>query len=669
MSRPNYIEIPANNSRSASALSKNGFSPRIQHFDGDVPPALSPLDAIAARSRRLAKELEQTRKAGERRLSRLSPEIVTDSLTEHQNSRPQIFRALSDGLDTVPPLPVLDKDRGGSFARVAHPLNRPMSQRIRMSTMATAPGGKDDSKQRSPVQDYFGAPRVESPPPMEPATALSPPRGVGSPSLYPQAGPSIQASSTSQTDLNTTLAPPRSHSDRLKPYQDSDDDYTSSNAGSTFSRSRKLSSSSGVSAPHSPMSPYLQTHGRTPSNGSLESRPNSSLPRNFSRPMSSASMSNLKGDRSPTSATFANRISQLRPTSSFDNSVPVAEGYLAGEASSYTHATYALPKSTDTPSRASQLFSALSTPHFEWQEPMFPGTPPLEGKSSAELPVPSPLNSARPSREDPMQRSGLSFELNSEKPMTAESRSANTSYTPTGSLRSNDSSGSRPSLGQLPLPPAGFMLPPTPLSPVEEMSHSSRSTSTVRPSTARTVTNYQGLSMDEHVTKAIELHEAGKLNESTYHLRIAANKGHATAMLLYALAARHGWGMRANPTEGVRWLRKAVDFAMLDIADDEDPAVPKPGVDFSDKKAHRAQLALSVYELGRSHLNGWGIEQDKALALRCFEIAGNWGDPDALNEAGFCYAEGIGCKKDMKKAAKFYRKAEAKGISMVGNSW
>jgi hypothetical protein len=46
-----------------------------------------------------------------------------------------------------------------------------------------------------------------------------------------------------------------------------------------------------------------------------------------------------------------------------------------------------------------------------------------------------------------------------------------------------------------------------------------------------------------------------------------------------------------------------------------------------------------------------------------------WGDADALAEAGFCYAQGVGCKKDLKKSAKFYRQAEAKGISMVGNSW
>jgi TPR repeat protein len=46
-----------------------------------------------------------------------------------------------------------------------------------------------------------------------------------------------------------------------------------------------------------------------------------------------------------------------------------------------------------------------------------------------------------------------------------------------------------------------------------------------------------------------------------------------------------------------------------------------------------------------------------------------WGDCDALTESGFCYAQGIGCKKDLKKAAKFYRMAESRGISMVGNSW
>ncbi|KFY39950.1 hypothetical protein V495_05674 [Pseudogymnoascus sp. VKM F-4514 (FW-929)] len=176
-------------------------------------------------------------------------------------------------------------------------------------------------------------------------------------------------------------------------------------------------------------------------------------------------------------------------------------------------------------------------------------------------------------------------------------------------------------------------------------------------------------SAEWHVTKGIECHENGSLNESTYHLRIAARKNHPTGMLLYALACRHGWGMRANQQEGVKWLRKAADFAQLEVNEDENSVKGGQAVDFVDQKQRKAQFALSMCELGMSHLNGWGIEQDKVLALRCFEIAGAWGDADALAEAGFCYAQGVGCKKDMKKSAKFYRMAESKGISMVGNSW
>ena len=53
----------------------------------------------------------------------------------------------------------------------------------------------------------------------------------------------------------------------------------------------------------------------------------------------------------------------------------------------------------------------------------------------------------------------------------------------------------------------------------------------------------------------------------------------------------------------------------------------------------------------------------------CTDVKIAWGDADALAEAGFCYAQGVGCKKDLKKSAKYYRMAESKGISMVGNSW
>lgn len=80
--------------------------------------------------------------------------------------------------------------------------------------------------------------------------------------------------------------------------------------------------------------------------------------------------------------------------------------------------------------------------------------------------------------------------------------------------------------------------------------------------------------------------------------------------------------MRPNQTEGVAWLRKAVDYASLEVADDEDLEKDGRVVDLLERKTRKAQFALSIYELGVSHMNGWGIEQDKVLALRCFEIAG-----------------------------------------------
>jgi hypothetical protein len=80
--------------------------------------------------------------------------------------------------------------------------------------------------------------------------------------------------------------------------------------------------------------------------------------------------------------------------------------------------------------------------------------------------------------------------------------------------------------------------------------------------------------------------------------------------------------MRPNQKEGVAWLRKVVESASLEVADDTEILKDGKPVDPLELKTRKAQFALSIYELGVSHMNGWGIEQDKTLALRCFEIAG-----------------------------------------------
>lgn len=148
-------------------------------------------------------------------------------------------------------------------------------------------------------------------------------------------------------------------------------------------------------------------------------------------------------------------------------------------------------------------------------------------------------------------------------------------------------------------------------------------------------------------------------------------------MLLYALACRHGWGMRPNQEDGVAWLRKAIEGTGLQSSDVEQTITnaarldgkSDPIAEAAERKKRKAQFALAVYELGISYMNGWGCQKDKPLALQCYEVAGGWGDCDALAEAGYCYTQGIGCKKDMKKAAAMYRKAADLGMSMAGNSW
>ncbi|ETN43589.1 uncharacterized protein HMPREF1541_02748 [Cyphellophora europaea CBS 101466] len=680
--RPNFIELPRTDSRTQSSLSNGSglISPRIQHFDGDIPPALSPLDAFAAQSRRLARELEETRKAGERRMSRLPPQVVSKSLDEHHKNKPQIFRALSSE-DAVPQIPPAFRQDSGSSPHVEEPKERPQSSYPRFSVLPTREGSYESQPFMTPVEempagreDYFNVPRAESPASLHRVAAEGSPDKRFKHLDSVETTLSRQHSSASNPDLTFTLAPPNAAFARRPYHESSDDDYTSSNAGSTFSQiPRKLSSSSGVSIPHSPASAYVPSHDRSPSLNSNNSLPLSGggsrkgrFPLNFSRPMSSASLTNLKLG-SPASQDGERGISAFdqglpTPSNSFDDTRSIVSEGFAGESSSYTHTKWTLPRGRKS-DRTSSLFLGLSGPHFEWHDPNQPGTPPADGRPSYELPHASPGISKQAAKAEKPE---FAFGFDSDRPraLSNQDRRPSSSSGVANSSSAASSSTVRPRTATTPGKP--FEPPPI---PNDEVSRSSRSNSTVRPSTSRSTSNYQALSPDDHVTKAIDLHQNGDLKESTYHLRIAAKSDHPTGMLLYALACRHGWGMRPNQQEGATWLRKAVDHAMLEVADDEDPKSTKPKADLAEMKAHKAQFALAIYEIGQCHLNGWGMEQDKALALRCFEIAGNWGDTDALTEAGYCYAEGIGCKKNMKKAAKFYRMAEAKGISMVGNSW
>lgn len=677
--RPNFIDLRAHShgplgSDLSSPPLKGLPSPRL-HIAGDVPPELSPLDAFAAQSRLLARQLEEE-SAGGKRVSRLPPLTIANSLGQ---SRPGFFRSMSAETTASP----ADAPGSGQKTEVETPGFRPVSVHPSLgggvqdtvvppmpparpsSSMAEEPfrGRRPPSAAEGPGD--FGARRESSPPALE--TEGTTAQGRNSPS-HMKPRPSVE--SIHQRGLQVRRgqdaslgigsydprgrAPPRSPFSQRSPSprsisnDSSDEDFHNLSSSTGMSPPRKASVGSGFS--NSPITPY--THiTRSPSICSEMSVGGTRLTRpafNFSRPISRASMTSP-----PVEVPSRQASSDSHPSFSLaDETVntPISmrsAGFQDSQdenapAPSYVYSKFSLPRGKMLQRNSLIFQEGQQTTQAGGDAPPGPfGNAQVVHGQAPPSPPSRPSNSSlRPSLDPgrPTYDRSNTFEL----------------------TRPTTQAGNKPSTTGI-----AFDGPPT----LRPRPQSSSDASTIKARSQHSLATTADCTAEEHVAKAIDYHEAGALNKSTYHLRLAARQNHPTAMLLYALACRHGWGMRPNQKEGVAWLRRAADFAGLEVASDEDHKKDGKTVDVVEQRARKAQFALSIYELGVSHMNGWGIEQDKTLALRCFEIAGSWGDADALAEAGFCYAQGMGCKKDLKKSAKFYRMAEAKGISMVGNSW
>lgn len=630
--KPTHIDV---RSESQASLQRPLRSPRL-HVAGDHPPELSPLDAFALQSRLLARQLEESAKTG-RRMSRLPP-LTTDSPLVVQG-RSEYFRQLS----AEPMLETGEPQSAGPGMRpeLEESPDRPQSMHPRMSQIPPTPDtsfplptprsfdqmrgrtlGPSDEK-----SSYFGARREHSPSSFDSVSidarlvdeaqdaqsmhleivdesSVTPGQALTSPNqLQHQA---------SHESFHESLAPPRSafpkrtSSVMSQPIESTEDEVMGSSFHSSRG-SRKLSTSSaGLFSPYQQRSPSISSNI-------------SELPRpafNFSRPMSRAGTPDPKLSAQGRLDPPVRQPSSDSHTSSFlaDDSVntPISmnsEGFPdmtedpRPGAPSFIYSKFSLPRGKMM-QRASSQDRGLTGAAFTWEQPMVPGSasnvqtipfggqappsPPTRPSSSGGLQVDGP---GRPSGSLDVPRPTQPSPSNS-RPSTSDERTSEDA--PRGR------SQNRPATA------------------------TTSDASTIKARSQHSVANTMAdTPADEHVNKAVALHEEGKLNESTYHLRYAAKQGHPTGMLLYALACRHGWGMRPNQEEGVRWLRKAADSAGVEIAEDESHVKEGQHVDKAGQRTRKAQLALSIYELGISHMNGWGIEQDKGLALRCFEIAGS----------------------------------------------
>ncbi|KOS19245.1 Mitosis inhibitor nif1 [Escovopsis weberi] len=670
--RPALLDLRSNPVAAAAARPPLR-SPRL-HVAGEAPPELSPLDAFALQSRLLARQLQESGKDGNR-VSRLPPLTMASPLIVQ--GRSDYFRTISHDSTSDKAESPHARPEGVGFKtelEEAFPANeRPQSMHPRMSRVPQAqPERVPDlpeslseiargrqAKQAEDRTDYFGARQERSPSPLRSDTH-SPFDATRLPAEKDYPVPAARKPKQSSYD-EIGLAPPRTafpqrSSSILTPAPD-DEALREHVAGSLPSMPSRILSSERAT-------PAVASFQRSLSAASESSAPVRTA-FNFSRPISRAGtpcdlpLRQASSDSQP-SFVLADDIAQTPISIRSEAFVDHGDDKTGG---SYIYSKFTLPRGKAV-QRAGEEEAEIRPQTAPQPAPPLSSSAgfPLPGAAPPSPPTRPSSSSARTSPDEAVsmvtalsrQSSAAGRVSTDDSVLDALKFSSSTPLRPLDDVVGRSSAANEASRAKAPAFPSP---------------NSSATTLRPTPSTRSVAPLASEMTAEEHLAKGIECHENGSLNESTYHLRHAARMNHPTAMLLYALACRHGWGMRPNQREGVEWLRRAADHAKIEMGEDRDPKPEVKRSDIAESKTRKAQFALSIYELGVSHMNGWGIEQDKTLALRCFEIAGNWGDVDALAETGFCYAQGIGCKKNLKLSAKYYRMAEAKGMSMVGNSW
>ncbi|RAL66904.1 hypothetical protein DID88_007686 [Monilinia fructigena] len=679
--RPKFIDLRSQSQGQTSTVSHGLPSPSLRslpsprlHVAGDIPPELSPLDAFAAQSRLLARQLNESTNGG-KRISRLPPLTIANSLG--QNRLGSLRSASAERVTDSPLSQFSPADSPGASAgpgqqrtEVDAPVFRPVSVHPEVGKVPDTPvfdiipEKEEGSRGRRPPpspreQSVFGARRDLSPPSIDqdhrqlrqrpgrspsdaPYRGRSSPQPCRSPSaphqgrnnLRPERSPSAPnrgpgrsprpGRSPSGPHNNRSLRPERSPSDPQKgrmgrPGQDGHllmpcRARVRNRCAKGPPKGPDGSLAVGGYGPRAlapPRAPFVQ---RAPSSKAISmesSDDDHSLSHNSPQRKLSSTSAVSSTPNSPS------MVPSVPPSPSVSSEYSVDHMHLPRPAFNFSRpmSRSSNNPAEDTPLAPSRQASSDSQPSFILTDddtahtpvtPAFVGSHIIEGG-----PPPSPPSRPSTSSKPNISHTRPSLEHEQGSPKTTTLAERGRSLT--------DSS----------IHPGPFDAPPT-LHPDKSKTHThapsvASSNTTIKARSQHSLAPSAEMSGEEHVAKAIEYHEEGSLTKSTYHLRLAARQNHP-----YRHASR----------EGVAWLRKAADSASLEVADDEDTAKDGKAVDVLERKTRKAQFALSIYELGVSHMNGWGIEQDKTLALRCFEIAGSWGDGDALAEADFVMRRG-----------------------------
>jgi TPR repeat protein len=152
---------------------------------------------------------------------------------------------------------------------------------------------------------------------------------------------------------------------------------------------------------------------------------------------------------------------------------------------------------------------------------------------------------------------------------------------------------------------------------------------------------------------------------------IDIKKGDPIWNFFVGVAYSSGWGVEANPEEGVKWYRKAADQKIpvaqnqLGICYDSGTGVAKDPLEAVRwyRAAADQGYARGQCNLGICYDKGTGVAKDSLEAVRWYRAAADQGYAAAQCILGICYDEGTGVIKDPSEAVKWYRAAADQGDS------
>lgn len=138
---------------------------------------------------------------------------------------------------------------------------------------------------------------------------------------------------------------------------------------------------------------------------------------------------------------------------------------------------------------------------------------------------------------------------------------------------------------------------------------------------------------DNPYQAAVAAYQRGDFQAAFQQLKPMAEAGDAVAQHNLAVLYQDGLGVRANPTEALKWYERAAEQGN----------------------------AEAQFMTGLMYSDGVGTEQNYDKAFYWYKKAAEQGHDEAQNNLAARYASGTGVKQDMEEAKKWYQRAAEQG--------